>query len=306
MERQYTLGQLEGHDGRIETVAARGSLAVSCQGRGPMTARVWNLETKQCTATLREGADYATHTFSACCTAEGRVLLGQRNGSIKLWDVAPCAPVALSGLEGHTAEVRDIKAAVAGSMVLSGSGDRSIRLWDLRTASRCVRIMEGHSECVGSVDMDGRCLSAVSRACDSTIKLWDLGSGRCTETYELDNSAWDVVMHESGGSFLSSELDSNIVSAWAVGSTRPIMRADMAPCCMPRFYARRLFASRDLSKIVFCSIGCNKMGLYVWRLSKKDMVAISDLKYAPSTQSWSSPSCSRRMDPACPGLVPFS
>ena len=42
MERQLALGQLEGHDDVIRVVAARGSLAVSCQHSGPVRARVWN------------------------------------------------------------------------------------------------------------------------------------------------------------------------------------------------------------------------------------------------------------------------
>ena len=52
MERQQVLGQLEGHDDVIGVVAARGSLAVSCQGSSPVKARVWCLDTMQCTATL--------------------------------------------------------------------------------------------------------------------------------------------------------------------------------------------------------------------------------------------------------------
>ena len=270
MERQHTLGQLVGHDAEITVVAARGSLAVSCQRRGPVKSRVWNLETMQCTATLPAAAvgDADESDTTACCV-EGRVLLGQDDGVIKVWDVAASAPVALASLEGHISAVYDIKSADVGSMVLAGSKDTTVRLWDLRNGGRCVRTMEGHSEPVMSVDMDGHCRTAISGAEDKTAKLWDLGSGRCTETYEHESTVQDVVMHESGSSFLIYKPDcpdgDKIVSAWAVGSTRAIMQAEMSSFCVPDVYNRRMFASRDLSMVAFCSISNSQLGLSVWR-----------------------------------------
>ena len=276
MERQHTLGQLVGHDDTIQIVAARGRLAVSSQSTGPVRARVWNLETMQCTATLPDGGANGTVSWSACCM-EGKVLLGQDDGGVMLWDIAASAPVALAGLEGHNSVVRDIKTtAAAGNMVLSGSDDKTMRLWDLRNCSRCVRTMEGHdSLCVHSVDMDGHCHTAVSGTWDNAVRLWDLGSGRCMETHtthdDLGALVRDVVMHESGGIFLSSDYipvsdeDGGIVNAWAVGSTRAVMRADMASCCVPSSDAYRLFANGDFSTVAYCSMSSSRLGLSVWR-----------------------------------------
>ena len=264
MDSQRALGQLGSHDDVIRAAAARGTLAVSCQQRGSGGSRVWNLETMQCTAMLPKGPEGIETTTTACCM-EGKVLLGQMNGIVKLWDVAASAPVALADLEGHTSDVNSIKASAAGSMALSGSGDRTVRLWDLRT-NRCVRTMEGHSQRVWSVDMDGHYRTAVSGSADKTVKLWDLGSGRCMETYEgHSGTIRDVVMHESGSSFLSSEVGRNIVHAWSVGSTRAIMQADMASSCVPNIKTNRLFASKDLSTVSFCSISPRQMRLSVWR-----------------------------------------
>ena len=265
MERQQVLGQLEGHDGELKVVAAREILAVTYQdeyGAGPVRARVWNLETMQCSATLPIGI---AKTLSACCM-EGKVLMGQNIGIIQMWDVAASAPIALVDLTGHSSGVYDVKASAAGSMVLSGSDDTTVLLWDLRTASKCVRTMEGHSLQVQSVDMDGHCRTAVSGSCDKTVKLWDLGSGRCMETYQ-DGDSVDVVMHESGGSFLSyvDAACNNIVNARAVGSTRAVMRAGMVSSCVPNVVCNRLLASKDLSTIAFCSISTSQLRLSVWK-----------------------------------------
>ena len=97
-ERQQALGQLEGHADEIKVVAARGSMAVSIECNNPTSARVWNLVSMQCTATLPAHED--RRASSACCM-EGKVLLGQEDCIIKLCDVAASAPVALADLEGH-------------------------------------------------------------------------------------------------------------------------------------------------------------------------------------------------------------
>ena len=255
MDSQQPVGQLEGHDARITAVAARGSLAVSFQATG--SPRLWNLQSMQCTATLPDVPDI----WSTFCM-EGRVLLGA-SGLIKLWDVAASAPVALPDLAGHTGLVHCMKASA--SVVLSGSGDKTVRLWDLRTG-KCVRTMEGHSEVVCSVDMDGHCRTAVSGGDDETVRLWDLGSGQCTETYlGRSGSVRDVAMHESGSSFLSSSYGDYIVNAWVVGSTRAMMTVDFEDCCLPES-SSRLFASRDLSRVAYCCISNeDKLELRYWK-----------------------------------------
>ena len=255
MDSQQELGHLVGHDKRITAIAAKGNLAVSAQYNG--FPRVWNMEALQCTATLPHVLD----VWSACCM-EGRVLLGSDAGSIKLWDIAASAPVALPGLEGHTDIVSSIKASA--SMVLSGSADKSVRLWDLRIG-KCVRTMEGHTGTVLAADMDGHCRTAVSGSGDTTVRLWDLGSGRCSATFEgHSDMVRDVLMHESGSSFLSSGKDC-IVNTWAVGSSKASMRADLKALSLPGGMFRRLFASRDLSKVAYCCFNTTELELRLWR-----------------------------------------
>ena len=148
-----------------------------------------------------------------------------------------------------------------------------MRLWDLRTGN-CVRTMEGHAGVVRSVDMDGRCRTAVSGSTDKTVRLWDLGSGRCSATFEGHSGLLvrDVVMHESGGSCLSSGSGDYIVNAWAVGCSEAIMRADMRALYLSGNWIHSLFASRDWSKVVYCGISTSTRKLVVEVMS----LAVSD------------------------------
>ena len=256
MESQKELGRLAGHDQQYTAAAAWGNMAVSVQD--DWLPRLWNLEALQCTATLT-----CESILNSACCMEGRVLLGSTHGAIELWDVAANVPVALPDLEGHAAPVLDIKGSA--SVVLSGSSDKTARLWDLRTGE-CVRTMEGHTEFVASVDMDGQCRTAVSGSGDTTVRLWDLGSGRCMATFEgHSRMVRDVVMHESGGSFLSFGRVDAIVNAWDVRGSEAIMRADVKAFLPPGGRgSRRLFASKDLSAVACCSITSGTILEFRW------------------------------------------
>ena len=257
MDNQKELGRLVGHDQRITAVAAMGNVAVSTQDNSP--PRLWNLETMLSTAKLPEAIEIAY-----ACYMEGRVLLGSAAGPIKLWDIAASAPIALPNLEGHYNAVYCIKASA--NTVLSGSADKTVRLWDLRTG-KCARTMEGHTGIVYSVDMDRNCRTAVSGSKDTRVRLWDLGSGRCSATLEGHSSeVRDVMMHESGDNFLCSDIDLT-VNAWAVGSSKAIMRVDLKAFFLPRKWMSRFFASRDLSTVAHCGIntGTGQLELRLWR-----------------------------------------
>ena len=73
-------------------------------------------------------------------------------GLMEVWDIAGSEPVAIMDLKGHCQIVSSIIVSESLNSVLSGSRDRSVRLWDLRTG-QCVRVVEGHNNDVLSVSM---------------------------------------------------------------------------------------------------------------------------------------------------------
>ena len=202
MEDNRSLGLLEGHTSTISKASLNSikttavTVTAAVMANQVRAVKIWSLETMQCTANL-------TATAWATRLLKDRLLLGSSDGPIKVWDIGGSTPVALMDLEGHTLDIWSIDASDTSNVALSGSWDKSVRLWDLRTG-QCVRVMEGHSHEVTSVSMDSACKTAVSGSADKTVKLWDLGSGRCIETYNHGQHVQDVMMHESGSSFLAS------------------------------------------------------------------------------------------------------
>jgi WD40 repeat protein len=70
-----------------------------------------------------------------------------------------------------------------GHRSVSGSGDRTLRLWDLGTG-QTLRTLEGHLDRVRAVAVTPDGCRAVSGSDDRTLRLWDLGTGQTLRTLE--------------------------------------------------------------------------------------------------------------------------
>ena len=66
---------------------------------------------------------------------------------------------------------------------MSGSYDKTLRLWDLTTGG-CVREFKGHTTDVTSVTLTPDGKHAVSGSCDNTLRLWDLTTGDCVREFK--------------------------------------------------------------------------------------------------------------------------
>jgi WD40 repeat protein len=90
-------------------------------------------------------------------------------------------------IKGHEAGVRAVAVLPDGKRALTGSSDRTARLWDLASGKELQRF-EGHEAGVWAVAVlpDGK--RALTGSYDRTARLWDLASGEQLAVFTADGA----------------------------------------------------------------------------------------------------------------------
>jgi WD repeat-containing protein 48 len=133
---------------------------------------------------------------------------------IFLWDVntltaltATNNTVTTSSLSGQKDSIYSVALNKAGTIVISGSTEKALRVWDPRTCGKQMKL-RGHTDNVKTIliSPDGsQCLSGGS---DSTIRLWSLGQQRCVAVYKIhEEGVWTLTTNDTFTYFCSSGRD---------------------------------------------------------------------------------------------------
>jgi len=167
-------------------------------------------------------------------------------------------------LSGHRAPVTRVIFHPIFSIMISGSEDATIKLWDFETGDY-ERTMKGHTDSVQDValDKDGKLLASCSA--DMSVKLWDFQTYECTKTmHGHDHNVSSVAFLPTSDYIVSSSRDKTI-KMWEV-STGFCVRTYTGH----REWVRMVRVSLDGNLLASCS---NDQTVRVWAAGGKDVKA---------------------------------
>lgn len=197
-------------------------IVLCCDGRNLISAssdttvKVWNAHKGICMSTLRTHRDYV----KALAYARDKELVASAglDKAIFLWDVNTLTQlttlnntVTTTSFTGNRDSIYSLAMNTAGTIIVSGSTENVLRVWDTRTSNKIMKL-RGHTDNVRSllISKDGtQCLSASS---DGTIRLWSLAQQRCVATILVhDEGVWTLQANDSFNTVYSGGKDRRVV-----------------------------------------------------------------------------------------------
>ncbi|CAE7081054.1 unnamed protein product [Rhizoctonia solani] len=155
--------------------------------------------------------------------------------------------------EGHTDRVWSVAISPDGKLLVSGSLDRTVRMWDTHNSSPVGKPLRGHSSDIYSVSYSPLGNLIASASWDKTIRLWDPSTGQQSgEPLKGDQPfasvafSADAKLIASGSGGPSSSPTANVVQMWDVQTRKALL----APFKGHTHYVWTVSFSLDSSRVV--------------------------------------------------------
>ena len=151
--------------------------------------------------------------------AKGRLTqLGQPHIDL-IWRAGPAVGALERTLSGHTDSVHAVAITADGRYAVSGSNDRTVKIWDLDSGQE-IRTLVGHDGWIHALAITADCKRIVSGSYDRTLKVWDLETGDLEQTLHGHEGLVLCVAISPDGRFILSGAQDSAIEVWDLPAGR--------------------------------------------------------------------------------------
>lgn len=136
-----------------------------------------------------------------------------------MWDIN--SRTIKCAFTGHDQDIYSLDFAKNGRLIASGSGDRTVRLWDIESAQQVLQLAIEDGVTTVAISPDTQFVAAGSL--DKSVRVWDTSTGYLVERLEGEvghkDSVYSVAFAPDGRNLVSGSLDKTI-KMWELSNNR--------------------------------------------------------------------------------------
>jgi len=188
------LREFEPHGGTITEISfgPDGRQFVTASGND-RSLKIWDAETGQCLRTLTGHSDWVWSCDWSPDPAANRIVSGAHDKSVRIWN--PETGECLDTLTGHSSYVYSTAWSGDGRMIVSGSADRTARIWE---SGRESGTYGEHSDALRSCRFLSDGQHKISCGNDETARIW-MGRFNTLATLRCGAIVWSISVNPRDG-----------------------------------------------------------------------------------------------------------
>lgn len=202
-----------------------GKLIVSASNDG--TVAIWNTNpAKETKRLVHKSSEHTNGTYAVAYDFDGKAIFtaGGDSTAHKIGAPGPNGEYIekVTGIRqkdfnlsggGHDRPITALAVSPDGKMLVTGSEDNSIRIWEVSTG-KVVRVMQGHNDHITSLAISSDAGTLISASKDHTIRVWTLDLNDTHRTLNGHKGYVWSAMYSPDGSLVASAGADQVIRIW--------------------------------------------------------------------------------------------